>query len=179
MAAGSFAIQTTYQVKPLLGQPGMLASGQDAKYIDSLYVGNVALSPGMGVVLASTGIVTLTPSNPVTGAEAKLLLGMVTMPQGSIATNTTPPFVPVGSNVDGRVVFAAGTPLQIATTGYFFAMATATVNKDQLAAYDPTSGGWIVDPNAANSTINWNTAQFQTSGVAGQVVVIRLSGRIG
>lgn len=173
----SFAIQTNYQIKPLQGQPGMLARVGELDYIDSGYVSTVQLQPGWGVILdpvTGSGYVLL-PANTI--ADSHKLIGIVSVDQNTVGARLSGPSVPPGLNNLDSVIIQPGTSFNLGKQGYFYALVGQNVNKDDFACFDPVNKYWIKQTDTAST--NLVTATFDESATAGSIGVIRLSGVVG
>lgn len=167
-----FAVQTTFPIRPLQGQPGKLARVGQQDYIDSHYSSTTDMQPGWGVMLDPSGVAgkVLVPGNTV--ADSHKLIGIVTIDQNTVGTRITTPNPP-SNNLD-EVIIPAGKTFNVGKQGYFYALAGQNVVKDTPACFDPVNKNWILQTDLGHT--NSVTATFDESAAAGSIVVIRLSG---
>lgn len=161
-------VQTYYSQYLPKGQPGQIARPEVNFEIDNRYNAGAALLPGYGVVKdATTGLL----REPASQAEQSFVLGVIGLMQNEVnqaVTNTS-------GNNQSQEAYASGDVVNLIKVGFVYVTAGGTVKKDQPAYFNYTTNKWVTltdtDPRS-------NAMYFDQDGVDGDIVAIRLSGRI-
>lgn len=163
----SLVVQTAYNVYQDKGQPGQISKPSLQFVMDSNgYIAGEELRPGEGVYL-DTGKYIM----PTDLATQEMTVGVVSLVQNSINAASAN-----GVNNQSEIVIALDEEFQIITEGHIYVVLSATVSRGD-PAFPATDGSntWVT---ATPTATVLNPAIFEDGGVSGDLVSIRLNGRI-
>lgn len=161
----SFVTQNTFNIHQSKGQPGAISRTSQPFLLDNNdYIAGEELKPGYGVLRYDGKYY-----RPKSG-DAAYIIGIVNYVPQSL--NRT--FTQRTGNNPGEIVINPGDSFQIMLSGHAYVALASTVQRHDAAEFSVDENAWKV----ATKNEYANPIFFEESGVAGDIVSVRINGLI-